>query len=48
MDYKTVKYNSQGEALDAFKKMIQRKKEWISATEAEFKQLRSLGQVSEA
>ena len=40
MMYKNVKYNNRNEALAAFKKMVQRKKEWIEKTEREFSILR--------
>ena len=38
--HKAVKYNNRKEAHDAFRKMIERKKEWIEKTEQEFAALR--------
>lgn len=38
--YKTVKYNSSAEALEAFRKMVERKKAWIEQTEHDFTFLR--------
>jgi hypothetical protein len=38
--YKTVKYNSSAEALEAFRKMVERKKVWIEQTERDFMSLR--------
>ena len=38
--FKAVKYNSRKEALAAFQKMIERKKDWVERTEHEFTLLR--------
>ena len=38
--FKAVKYNSIKEALAAFQKMIERKKDWVERTEREFTLLR--------
>lgn len=38
--YKAVKYNNREEALAAFRKMMERKREWVEKTEQEFSQLR--------
>ncbi len=38
--YTAIKYNTQEDAVAAFKKMMQRKREWIKQTEKEFEQLR--------
>lgn len=38
--YKAIKYKSRNEALVAFRKMMERKKEWIEKTEHEFNMLR--------
>ena len=38
--YKAVKYKNRDEALDALRKMIERKKAWIEETEQEFVSLR--------
>ena len=43
--FKAVKYNSRKEALAAFQKMVERKKEWVERTEQEFAMLRK--QVSQ-
>ena len=43
--FKAVKYNSRKEALAAFRKMVERKKEWVERTEQEFAMLRK--QVSQ-
>lgn len=40
MELKAVKYNSREEALGAFKKMVQRKREWLAETDRELKQMR--------
>ena len=41
MEYKAVKYNSKEEAMAAFIKMRNRKREWLKKTEAELQQLRT-------
>ena len=38
--YTTVKYNSRLDAVAAFRRMMQRKREWIEQTEREFELLR--------
>lgn len=38
--YTAVRYDTREDAVAAFKKMIQRKREWIKNTEKEFEQLR--------
>ncbi len=38
--YTAVRYDTQEDAVAAFKKMIQRKREWIKNTEKELEQLR--------
>lgn len=38
--YKAIKYDNRNEALAAFRKMVERKKEWIKKTEQEFNSLR--------
>ena len=42
---KAVRYNNRQEALVAFRKMVERKKEWVERTEQEFAMLRK--QVSQ-
>ena len=37
---KAVRYNNRQEALVAFRKMIERKKDWVERTEHEFTLLR--------
>ena len=39
MKYEAVRYNNQGEALAAFRNMIERKKQWVEKTEKQFEQL---------
>ncbi len=39
MNYKAVKYNSREEALAAFVKMRDKKREWLKNAETELKQL---------
>ena len=41
MKYKAVKYNSREEAMAAFIKMRDRKREWLKKTENELKELRA-------
>ena len=43
--YKAVKYENRNEALAAFRKMVERKKEWIKKTEQEFYMLRHLAEI---
>lgn len=38
--YKAVKYHNREEALAAFQKMLNRKREWVEKTEQEFSHLR--------
>ena len=38
--YKSIEYNSKAEALEAFRKMVERKKAWIEQTERDFALLR--------
>lgn len=40
METNAVKYNSREEAITAFRKMKQRKKEWLEQTDYEFKLMR--------
>ena len=40
MEYKAVKYNNREEALAAFIRMRDKKREWIRKTETELKQMR--------
>ena len=40
MEYKAVKYSNREEALAAFIRMRDRKREWIKKTEAELKQMK--------
>lgn len=40
MDTNFIKYNSKEEAIAAFRKMKQRKKEWLEQTDREFKLIR--------
>lgn len=40
MNYEAIKYKNQEEAVSAFKRMIQRKREWIEQTEEDFRRLR--------
>ena len=39
MEYEAINYNSRSEALAAFRKMVERKKQWVEKTEKEFEQL---------
>ena len=39
MEYQAIKYKSKDEAIAAFRKMIERKKQWMEKTEKEFEQL---------
>ena len=39
MEYEAINYNNRNEALAAFRKMIERKKQWVEKTEKEFEQL---------
>ena len=39
MEYEAINYKNRNEALAAFRKMIERKKEWVEKTEKEFEQL---------
>lgn len=39
MDYEAISYSNRNEAIAAFRKMIERKKQWIEKTEKEFEQL---------
>lgn len=41
MKYQAVKYNSREEAMTAFIKMRDRKREWLKKTENELKELRA-------
>ena len=41
MKYQTVKYNSREEAMAAFIKMRDRKREWLRKTEEELRNLRA-------
>lgn len=41
MKYQAVKYNSREEAMVAFIKMRDRKREWLKKTENELKELRA-------
>lgn len=41
MSYKAINYSSKKEALAALKKMIDRKKAWVTKTESEINILRS-------
>ena len=41
MKYQAVKYNSREEAMAAFIKMRDRKREWLKKTENELKELRA-------
>ncbi len=38
--YTAIRYDNRNAAVAAFKKMMQRKREWIEKTEKEFEQLR--------
>lgn len=38
--YKAVNYSNRDEALKAFRRMVERKREWIEKTEQEFVSLR--------
>lgn len=40
MTYTAVKYSTREEAVAAFRRMVQRKKEWMENTEKEFERLR--------
>lgn len=40
MDLKAVRYNSREEALAAFKKMVQHKREWLAETDRELRKMR--------
>lgn len=40
-DLKVVKYNNKEETLEAFKKMVQRKRDWLAETDKELKQMQS-------
>ncbi len=42
MEYKTIKYSSKEEAVNALNKMRQRKREWIDKTLQEFAELRKM------
>ena len=42
MVYKTAKYSNREEAMEALRKMIQRKHEWVEKTEQEFEELAKL------
>lgn len=46
MDYKAIKYANHEEALAAFRKMQQRKRDWIKQTEQEFRALRAEDSLS--
>ena len=37
--YKKVVYNSKEDAMTAFKKMVQRKREWVAQAEKELEEL---------
>ena len=39
MMYKKVKYDSKEDAVAAFRRMVQRKKEWVAQTERELEEL---------
>jgi len=39
MKYEAVHYNNRDEALSAFRKMIERKKQWVAKTEKQFEQI---------
>ena len=39
MTYEAIQYSSGSEALEAFRKMIARKKQWVEKTEKEFEQI---------
>lgn len=39
MEYEAINYSNSNEALTAFRKMIERKKQWVEKTEKEFEQL---------
>lgn len=41
MNYTAVKYKTRDDAVNAVKKMMQRKREWIERTEKEFRELRN-------
>lgn len=41
MEYNAVKYNNRGEAMAAFIRMRNRKREWLKKTEEELQQLRA-------
>ncbi len=40
--YTAIKYNTREDVVAAFKKMMQRKREWVEKTEKEFAQLRKV------
>lgn len=42
METNFIKYKNRDEAAAAFRKMKQRKKEWLEQTDREFKQIREL------
>lgn len=42
MVYKTVKYSNREEAMEALRKMMQHKHEWVEKTEQEFEELAKL------
>ena len=39
MKYEAIQYNDRTEALAAFRKMIERKRQWIEKTERDFEKL---------
>ena len=39
MEYEAINYSNRNEALAAFRRMIERKKQWVEKTEKEFEQL---------
>ena len=42
METNFIQYKNRDEAIAAFRKMKQRKKEWLEQTDREFKQIREL------
>lgn len=42
MKYKPVKYSTREEALAAYNRMLERKREWVKEMEADIKRLRAL------
>lgn len=41
MNYTAVKYKTRDDAVNAVKKMMQRKRVWVERTEKEFRELRN-------